>query len=80
MFFPNLYEFNRHGTSGKILGADSELLSKPNLTISNPIFDHIPAKLVSLYITQDSAITPSHVQELLRDNYHPADLYLLASE
>jgi len=74
MFLPNLYEFNRHGAAGTILGKDSELLSEPNLRITNPIFDHIPAKLVSLYVTHDSAITPSRVYEIIKENYHPADL------
>lgn len=75
IFFPNLNEFNQHGATGPILGSDSELLSVPNLRITNPLFDHIPAKLVSLYVTQDSIVTPSHVHGVLTDSYHPADLY-----
>lgn len=75
IFLPNLYEYNRHGAAGKLLGDDSELLSEPNLRITNPIFDHIPAKFVKLYVTQDSSISSSHVKEILSENYHPHDLY-----
>lgn len=75
IFIPNLNEFNQQGSTGSLIGRDSELLSAPNLRISNPLFDHIPAKLVSLYITQDSTIGPSHVKEILTENYHPVDLY-----
>ncbi|KAI6183852.1 Translation initiation factor eIF-2B subunit beta [Aphelenchoides bicaudatus] len=75
IFFPNLNEFNQHGAAGPILGNDTELLSSFNLRVTNPLFDHIPAKLVSLYITQDSVETPSHVYNVLTESYHPADLY-----
>jgi translation initiation factor 2B subunit (eIF-2B alpha/beta/delta family) len=75
IFFPNLNEFNQHGAAGPILGKNAELLSAPNLRVTNPLFDHVPAKLISLYITQDSIVTPLHVYNLLTDNYHPADLF-----
>lgn len=80
MFFPNLNDFNRHGSVGQLLDGDAELLSFPNLSVSNPIFDHIPAKLINLYVTQDSPISPGHVHEILSECYHPNDLYIFEKE
>lgn len=52
----------------------SEFASLSSVQIVNPLFDLIPAQLISLYITHTSAISPSHVYRLIGDYYHPEDV------
>ncbi|KAI6197312.1 hypothetical protein M3Y94_01209000 [Aphelenchoides besseyi] len=77
-FLPNINNVNRHACGGSLLGENSELMALPHVRVSNPLFDHIPAKLVSLYVTQTAAISPPHVYRLLNENYHPKDFVTLS--
>jgi len=72
MFIPHLDEFNVQGPPTDILPA-SEALKFSNVCVANPLFDRIPAELISLYITQSSAVSPSHVYRLVAEYYHPED-------
>jgi translation initiation factor eIF-2B subunit beta len=74
MFVPNLDEVNSHGSPTDILPF-SDALKYPSMFISNPLFDLIPAQLVSLYVTHTSAISPAHIYRLIADYYHPDDFY-----
>ncbi|VDD89352.1 unnamed protein product [Enterobius vermicularis] len=51
----------------------SEAESFSNVHIVNPLFDLIPAQLVSLYICHTSVLSPPHVYRLIGDYYHPND-------
>ncbi|GMT00266.1 hypothetical protein PENTCL1PPCAC_22440, partial [Pristionchus entomophagus] len=42
--------------------------------ILSPIFDVVPAHLLSLYISNSGAVLPSHIYRLIADYYHPEDL------
>ncbi|GMR53110.1 hypothetical protein PMAYCL1PPCAC_23305 [Pristionchus mayeri] len=45
-----------------------------NRVILSPIFDIVPAHLLSLYISNSGAVLPSHIYRLISDYYHPEDL------
>lgn len=42
--------------------------------VINPVFDFIPAELVTSYICHTSIIVPQHVRRVLGDYYHPEDV------
>uniref|UniRef100_A0A8R1YG83 Translation initiation factor eIF2B subunit beta n=1 Tax=Pristionchus pacificus TaxID=54126 RepID=A0A8R1YG83_PRIPA len=42
--------------------------------ILSPVFDVVPAHLLSLYISNSGAVLPSHMYRLIADYYHPEDL------
>mmetsp|Transcript_6952 Transcript_6952/g.9743 ORF Transcript_6952/g.9743 Transcript_6952/m.9743 type:complete len:400 (-) Transcript_6952:128-1327(-) len=44
-----------------------------SLDVPNPLFDHVPANLLDLYITNTGAHQPSYVGRLLSDLYSPLD-------
>lgn len=64
------------GSPDEIVPA-SEIPSLKNVEIVNPMFDLIPAQLISLYISPTTAFTPSHVYRLLGD-YYPSDVTNIA--
>uniref|UniRef100_A0AC34Q6C7 Translation initiation factor eIF-2B subunit beta n=1 Tax=Panagrolaimus sp. JU765 TaxID=591449 RepID=A0AC34Q6C7_9BILA len=72
MFIPHLDEFNVQGPPTDILPA-SEALKFSNVFVANPLFDRIPSNLISLFITESSAVSPSHVYRLVAEYYHPED-------
>ncbi|GMT28121.1 hypothetical protein PFISCL1PPCAC_19418 [Pristionchus fissidentatus] len=41
--------------------------------ILSPVFDVVPAHLLSLYISNSGAVLPSHMYRLISDYYHPED-------
>lgn len=75
IFLPNVDNFNASTAPVACLGDEHELLDLPNFQVSSPLFDHISAKLVNLYVTQSSAVSPPHVYRLLGEFYHHEDLY-----
>ncbi|CAD5217900.1 unnamed protein product [Bursaphelenchus xylophilus] len=75
IFLPNVDDFNATTNPTVALGDEHELLERPNFIVNNPLFDHIPSKLVTLYVTQSSAVSPPHVYRLLGEFYHHEDLY-----
>uniref|UniRef100_A0A7E4VRN4 Translation initiation factor eIF2B subunit beta n=1 Tax=Panagrellus redivivus TaxID=6233 RepID=A0A7E4VRN4_PANRE len=72
MFIPHLDEFNVQGRPTDVLPA-SEALKFSNVSVANPLFDLIPAHLITLVLTQSSAKTPLHVYRLISDYYHLED-------
>ncbi|KAI6242626.1 Translation initiation factor eIF-2B subunit beta [Aphelenchoides fujianensis] len=74
-FVPNIEVINRQAPGAELLGENSELMSLPHVRVSNPLFDHIPAKLVALYVTQTAAVSPPHVYRLFNEQYHPDDFF-----
>ncbi|KHJ80456.1 initiation factor, subunit 2 family protein [Oesophagostomum dentatum] len=42
--------------------------------VPRPTFDHLPASLITLYISNSACILPSHVYRLIGDYYHPEDV------
>ncbi|KAK5976244.1 Eukaryotic Initiation Factor [Trichostrongylus colubriformis] len=71
-FVPNLMMVNPNkapGVSFKHSIAFSGLVEIPR-----PTFDHIPAALVTLYVSNSACILPSHVYRLIGDYYHPEDV------
>ncbi|KJH46174.1 initiation factor, subunit 2 family protein [Dictyocaulus viviparus] len=42
--------------------------------VVRPMYDIIPASLVTLYISNSASILPSHVYRLIGDYYHPEDV------
>uniref|UniRef100_A0A7I4XW17 Translation initiation factor eIF2B subunit beta n=1 Tax=Haemonchus contortus TaxID=6289 RepID=A0A7I4XW17_HAECO len=57
------------GVSFKHSASFCGLVEIPRLT-----FDHIPASLVTLYVSNSACILPSHVYRLIGDYYHPEDV------
>lgn len=57
----------------------SDADSLGSVQIVNPVFDLVPAQLISLYISHTSAISPSHVYRLIGDYYHPDDISTMYS-
>ncbi|XP_030752440.1 translation initiation factor eIF-2B subunit beta [Sitophilus oryzae] len=41
--------------------------------IKNPMFDHVPPELVTLFITHQGGNAPSYIYRLLSEMYHPDD-------
>ncbi|KHN74473.1 Translation initiation factor eIF-2B subunit beta [Toxocara canis] len=72
-FLPNIDVIPSMGSPSEFFPF-SESDSMSEAYIVNPLFDLIPAQLVSLYISHTSAISPSHVYRLIGDYYHPDDI------
>jgi len=63
------------------LKAPSEVLScenaqKYDVAVKNPAWDYTPPELVSLYITNSGAYSPTYIYRLLAEYYHPEDMDL----
>ncbi|KAL5784534.1 hypothetical protein ACOSQ2_006926 [Xanthoceras sorbifolium] len=48
--------------------------SSPLLHVVNPVFDYVPAELISLFVTDVGAYNPSYIYRLIADYYSPDDL------
>lgn len=48
-----------------------EILSK--VSAHCPIFDHVPAELITLFISNIGGNAPSYIYRLMSELYHPAD-------
>uniref|UniRef100_A0A0N5AFX6 Translation initiation factor eIF2B subunit beta n=1 Tax=Syphacia muris TaxID=451379 RepID=A0A0N5AFX6_9BILA len=72
-FIPNFHLSQPLCSPASIVSfAEAESLS--NVHIVNPLFDLIPAQLVSLYICHTSILSPPHIYRLIGDYYHPNDI------
>lgn len=47
-----------------------------NVAVKNPAWDYTPPELVSLYITNGGAYSPTYIYRLLAEYYHPEDMDL----
>lgn len=47
-----------------------------DVAVKNPAWDYVPPELVSLYITNFGAYSPTYVYRLLAEYYHPEDMDL----
>jgi translation initiation factor eIF-2B subunit beta len=75
-FLPSADDYNTQRPVTEVLPF-TEAFSLPSVQVANPLFDKIPAQLITLYITQTSAISPSHIYRLVGDYYHPEDFHEL---
>ncbi|OQN99113.1 hypothetical protein B0A48_14974 [Cryoendolithus antarcticus] len=65
------------GDPSKVIDyADGELVD--SLTVSNPIFDHVSADLIDLYITNLGGHAPSYLYRIVADHYRPEDVDLMS--
>ncbi|KAK6435005.1 GCD complex subunit gcd7 [Oleoguttula sp. CCFEE 5521] len=65
------------GDPSKVIDyADGELVD--SLTVSNPIFDHVSADLIDLYITNLGGHAPSYLYRIVADHYRPEDVDLIS--
>lgn len=45
-----------------------------DVSVKNPTWDYVPPELVSLYITNFGAFSPTYIYRLLAEYYHPEDM------
>ena len=43
-------------------------------SVKNPAWDYVPPELISLYITNQGAYSPTYIYRLLSEYYHPEDM------
>ncbi|KAL5016275.1 hypothetical protein ScPMuIL_005864 [Solemya velum] len=64
--------FNKFVSPNDVLKfSEGEILSK--VQVFNPVFDFVPAELVTLYVSNIGGNAPSYVYRLLSELYHPDD-------
>lgn len=72
-------ELIEFGDPGKVVPfEDGEFMDA--VDVVNPIFDHVEADLVDLYITNLGAHAPSYLYRIVADHYRTEDVDLLAKE
>ncbi|XP_072284253.1 translation initiation factor eIF2B subunit beta [Pyxicephalus adspersus] len=71
--FPNEEDtFHKFVSPQEVLPfSQGEILSK--VSAHCPIFDHVPAELITLFITNIGGNAPSYIYRLMSELYHPAD-------
>ncbi|KAL8928380.1 MAG: hypothetical protein Q9172_000972 [Xanthocarpia lactea] len=67
------------GDPSNIVGFDQGSLLG-NIEVKNPLFDHVPADLVTLYITNLGGHAPSYLYRIVADHYRSEDMHLMGSE
>ncbi|CAL8582576.1 GCD complex subunit gcd7 [Xanthoria parietina] len=67
------------GNPSSVVGYDQgSLLEK--IDIKNPLFDHVPADIVDLYITNLGGHAPSYLYRIIADHYRNEDIHLMRSD
>ncbi|KAL8757963.1 MAG: hypothetical protein Q9199_001814 [Rusavskia elegans] len=67
------------GDPSSVVGYDQgSFLEK--IDIKNPLFDHVPADLVDLYITNLGGHAPSYLYRIVADHYRNEDIHLMDSD
>lgn len=71
--FPNEEDsFHKFVSPQEVLPfSEGEILSK--VSAHCPIFDHVPAELITLFISNIGGNAPSYIYRLMSELYHPAD-------
>ncbi|KAL8673481.1 MAG: hypothetical protein Q9168_002087 [Polycauliona sp. 1 TL-2023] len=67
-----------YGDPSSVIGYDQgSFLDK--IDVQNPLFDHVPADLVALYITNLGGHAPSYLYRIVQDHYRSEDMHDLGS-
>jgi translation initiation factor eIF-2B subunit beta len=70
-------ELIENGDPGKVVPyCDGEFMA--GVDVVNPVFDHVEADLVDLYITNLGAHAPSYLYRIVADHYRVEDVDLQA--
>lgn len=77
VFLPTIEEYNSQSAVTNVMPF-GEAFNCQSVQVVSPVFEKIPAQLISLYITQTSAVSPSHLYRLIGEYYHPEDFHLFS--
>eukprot|EP01087_Luapelamoeba_hula_P004044 TRINITY_DN14003_c0_g1_i1.p1 TRINITY_DN14003_c0_g1~~TRINITY_DN14003_c0_g1_i1.p1 ORF type:complete len:388 (+),score=64.52 TRINITY_DN14003_c0_g1_i1:25-1188(+) len=72
----NQDSFNSLNSPNAILKFEEASGDIDQVNVQNPAFDYVPPELISLFITNQGAHSPSYIYRLLAEYYHPSDYQL----